>query len=200
MALTEYSLELATNHWESLPVEELAGAIIERPNGSGIFRCQGNHIIPVLKDRHVLSSMLLLASYALIEAHVENVLEYSVAKPATSSKLVNDFRAQTTTFDDFLKGGIEAWGTKILTELQRTWTDVAKGKAGLVEVSTVRNALAHGENLVTINMVNRVTAAGGILPWSCGGEIKLTPDLLNEYRARLRSFARVISTAAVTLT
>lgn len=93
-------------------------------------------------------------------------------------------------------GGIEAWGTRILTDLGRDWSYVEAEKAGLVEVAIVRNAIAHGETDVTQSMVNRVNIVGGSLPWNIGSPIRLDIARVKEYRHRLRSFTRVVEHGA----
>lgn len=63
-------------------------------------------------------------------------------------------------------------------------------------MAAVRNALAHGRKVVDPSMVNRVTAAGGALPWIAGDRIELSLLQTRIYRDRLRSFARVVGTGA----
>lgn len=94
--------------------------------------------------------------------------------------------------------GIDVWGTKTIHFANRRWSDVSGGMKGLVEVSIIRNAIAHGKPIITTSMENRAKDHHLQLPWALGDEVKLNIKILEEYRSRLRSFSRVIATGAAT--
>ncbi len=197
LALVDYSLESSAAVWRYLPVKDRDQVTLVRTNGGSKFSCPGDRFLPTLESRHTVCTLLILSSYALIEGHVEEVLKHAAASPLASVPLVNDFRSGAITAKGFCSnGGVETWGTILLNAFGRDWSSVHDGKAGAVEVAAVRNALAHGKKCVSASMVNRVTAAGGSLPWSVGDQITLDMNLTGLYRNRLRSFARVIGTAA----
>ncbi|TCO37263.1 hypothetical protein EV148_11074 [Dokdonella fugitiva] len=197
LALVDYSLESSASVWKSLPVKDRDQVTLIRTNGGSKFTCPGDRFLPTLESRHTVCTLLILSSYALIEGHVEEVLSHAADSSLASVALVNDFRNGIVTAKGLCSsGGIEKWGTTLLSAFARDWTNVHGGKAGAVEVATVRNALAHGRKCVTTSMVNRVSAAGGALPWSVGDPITLDMALTSLYRNRLRSFARVVGTAA----
>lgn len=200
-ALMDYSLEASATLWKSLPVKDRDHVTIQRNFSGSRFACPGSAFLPILEDRHAFSSLLLLSSWSLIEGHVDEVIDYMVCHGVITIPLVNERRSGITTSEDFFKGGVETWGAKLLMALGRDWSDIQDGKAGIVEVSLVRNALAHGKKQVDQSMLNRFTGAGGgSLPWQIGADISLDLARTRLYRDRMRSFARVISTAAVNST
>jgi hypothetical protein len=197
-ALIDYSLETSATLWQGLPVKDRDQVTIQRTLGQSRFACPGNQFLPMLQDRHTISSLLVLSSYALIEGHIEEVLDYMVTAGVVGIQIVDDVRAGTQTAKTFIaSGGIETWGTSLLLQLGRDWGNVHDGCGGIVEVAIVRNALAHGARTVTQSMINRVQQNGGALPWAIGAPIRLDLSLVRTYRDRLRSFARVIGFSAV---
>jgi len=198
-ALVDYSLETSATLWKALPIRERDAVTLVRPEGGSKFACPGSSFLPILEDRHTIASLLILSSYALIEAHVDDVLEHMAASGITSIQLVNDYRSGLFTAQQFCsRGGVETWGQTLLSSLGRDWSEVLDGKAGAVEVATVRNAIAHGKKHVDQSMINRVNNANGTLPWGLGDAITLNLALTRIYRDRLRSFARVVGSAAHT--
>src|SRR4051794_25483101 len=57
-------------------------------------------------------------------------------------------------------GGIEGWGTRLLTGNDRDWSEVEGGLAGAVEVAVVRDAFAHGSRTIDSLARARLLAAG----------------------------------------
>jgi hypothetical protein len=96
-----------------------------------------------------------------------------------------------------LKGGVEAWTDMIIKQLRQNWSDVYGGMAGLVEVSLMRNAIAHGVRQMNQNMLDSAIARRTTLPFQTGQAITISFELLNEYRGRLRSYCRVLSDGLV---
>jgi hypothetical protein len=197
LALSDHVLISQQEQWKALPIVDKDNAKILRKDGPYKFETDGRTYEAILKDRHVLSSVVLLNSYALVETLVRQV--YDLLKPDTTvcSPLLTDIRAGTTSISTVLKsGGMEVWGTRLLTDLGRDWSYVETGLAGLIEVAIVRNGIAHGEATVTQTMANRAASNGTTLPWPIGAPSTLDIARLKEYRHRLRSFARVIEHGA----
>ncbi|WP_421176306.1 hypothetical protein [Aeromonas jandaei] len=197
LALSDHVLISQHEQWRQLPIPNKPAIKILRQDGPYKFETDGETYEKILADRHVLASVVLLNSYALVESAVRQIYELLISDLSVNTPLLTQIRAAQTSITDTVKnGGIEAWGTRILTDLGRNWSYVETGKAGLVEVAIVRNAIAHGEANVTQSMVNRVNAVGGSLPWNIGSPIKLDIARVKEYRHRLRSFARVVEHGA----
>lgn len=197
LALSDHVLISQQEQWRALPISDKHAVKILRQDGPYKFETDGATYEGILSDRHVLASVVLLNSYALVESAVRQV--YGLLAPDTTvvTPFLSQIRAGGTSISDILKGGgIEAWGTQVLADLNRNWSYVETQKAGLVEVAIVRNAIAHGEADVTHSMVNRATTSGATLPWAPGVPIRLEIARVKEYRHRLRSFARVVEHGA----
>jgi hypothetical protein len=197
LALTDHVLLSQQEQWKGLPIADKDNAKIVRQNGPYKFETDGRTYDAILSDRHVLSSVVLLNSYALVESLTRQVYDLLAVDLTVNTALLNDVRSGSTTIHDVINcGGIEVWGTTLLKDLGRDWGYVETGLPGLIEVAVVRNGIAHGEAYVTQKMMNRITSSGGTLPWPLGAEIKIDIAILKEYRHRLRSFARVIEHGA----
>jgi hypothetical protein len=141
--------------------------------------------------------MVLQASFGLIEEHARDILCELNQAGIDVTDLLETGR---TTIEDRIEhyppsNGIEDWGTKLLTKVDRQWSDVKPGLPGIVEVAVVRNALAHGSPIVSQRMLNRLSNVDGKLPWKSGETIELNYDKVRLYRDRLRSLARVLADA-----
>lgn len=197
LALSDHVLLSQQEQWQGLPIVDKDNAKILRQDGPYKFETDGRTYEAILKDRHVLSSVVLLNSYALVESLVRQVYDLLEPDSTVSSSLLVDIRSGATSVSSVLKsGGIEVWGTRLLNDLGRDWSYVETGQAGLIEVAIVRNGIAHGEAAVTQGMANRAASNGATLPWQIGDSISLDIARLKEYRHRLRSFARVIEHGA----
>lgn len=197
LALSDHVLLSQQDQWRALPIPDKQNVRILRKDGPYTFETNGATYEAILSDRHVLASVVLLNSYALVESAVRQIYGVLAADAAVTTPMLVHIRANTMSIGNLLKnGGIETWGTQVLTDLGRDWSYVETQKAGLVEVAIVRNAIAHGEADVTQSMINRAGGSGASLPWSVGIPIRLDIALLREYRNRLRSFARVVEHGA----
>lgn len=197
LALSDHVLLSQQEQWRALPIPDKHDVKILRQDGPYKFETDGATYEAILSDRHVLASVVLLNSYALVESAVRQVYGLLVPDTSVSTPLLGQIRANATTITDVVKnGGIETWGTQVLSDLRRDWSYVETQKAGLVEVAIARNAIAHGEAEVTQSMVNRATASSASLPWAVGSPIRLDIARVKEYRHRLRSFARVVEHGA----
>ena len=193
LALSDHVLLSQKEQWQALPLADKDTIQIVREDGPYRYQTDGKTYDAVLSDRHMLSSLVLLNSYALIETAVRQVYAHLVPLTSASTPILVSIRGGTSSVDDLISsGGIETWGTKLLTDIGRDWTYVESGKAGLVEAAIARNAIAHGETVLTQSMQNRAASVGATIPWAVGSELKLDIPTVKEYRHRLRSFARVI--------
>ena len=87
-------------------------------------------------------------------------------------------------------GQIEVWGQQILDDASSSWSDVMDGKAGIVELTVYRNAIAHGAKTFEARHVKRMKNIPHIPPWKEGDTISMNYDLLKTFRARLKSLLR----------
>lgn len=197
LALTDHVLVSQQEQWRALPIADRHAVKILRQDGPYRFETDGATYEAILSDRHVLASVVLLNSYALVESAVRQIYGLLVPDMSVSTPLLAQFRARTASIDNLVKnGGIESWGTQVLADFGRNWSYVETEKAGLVEVALARNAIAHGEADVTQTMLNRAIGSGATLPWALGTPIRLDIARVKEYRHRLRSFARVVEHGA----
>lgn len=157
--------------WASLEAKDKKGVSLVTKEGPSTYSVELNDHLKAIRTHDVLFSLVLGATYALAES-------YGRLKLGLSD-------------DDDLSGGIEAWGKKLLAAAGHDWAKVLGGLAGMVEVSVVRNAYAHGIRTANQKMINRFTAHGLSCPWSPGDEISLTYDSVEQYRARIKSLLRL---------
>jgi hypothetical protein len=156
--------------WSSLEVKEKKEVSLVTTEGPSTYSVALSDHLKALRNHDVLFSLVLGATYALAES-------YGRLKLGLGD-------------DEDLTGGIESWGKKLLDATGHDWSKVLGGLAGIVEVSAVRNAYAHGARSVNQKMVNRFTAHGLVCPWSLGDEVSLTYELVEIYRARIKSLMR----------
>jgi hypothetical protein len=81
--------------------------------------------------------------------------------------------------------GIEDWGYRLLGAESKSWSDLEAGLSGAVEVAVVRNAFAHGTQVIDTAAEDRLAAAG-VTTLSAGTIVSLDYDRLQTYRERLR--------------
>lgn len=172
---TRQAMLADAERWERLPVKPDAPLVVEYRDGERTYAIDAAEHVAVLRDPALLCGMTLLYSYALVE-------EYA-----------RDVRIEVGGAEE-LPGGIEAWGTELLTALGGGWDKVLDGKAGAVETAVVRNAFAHGERQYTEAMRRRYSqAVRAEAPWAAGSAIALDLDRLEVFRARLRSLCRSLA-------
>lgn len=157
--------------WSSLEVREKKELSLVTTEGPSTYSVELSDHLKTLRNHDVLFSLVLGATYALAES-------YGRLKLGLGD-------------DQDLAGGIESWGKKLLDTTGHDWSKVLGGLAGIVEVSAVRNAYAHGARTVNQKMVNRFTAHSLVCPWSLGDEVSLTYELVETYRARIKSLMRI---------
>lgn len=156
--------------WSSLEVKEKKEVSLVTMDGPSTYSVALSDHLNALRNHDVLFSLVLGATYGLAES-------YGRLKLGLGD-------------NEDLTGGVETWGKKLLDTTGHDWSKVLGGLEGIVEVSAVRNAYAHGARTVNQKMVNRFTAHGLVCPWSLGDEISLTYELVEAYRARIKSLMR----------
>ena len=156
--------------WSSLEVKEKKELSLVTTEGQSTYSIAISDHLKALRNHDVLFSLVLGATYALAESYGR--LKLGLAD------------------DKDLTGGIESWGKKLLDATGHDWSKILGGLPGIVEVSAIRNAYAHGARSVNQKMVNRFTAHGLTCPWSLGDEIFLTYELVETYRSRIKSLMR----------
>lgn len=157
-----------------------------------------NHLA-ALKDISEYCALILVKSWALLEGHAK--LVFYLEQEGRLGDLF-DLRQETdiaAADDHILGGGIDAWGSDLLRRLGQGWDNVFGGQAGLVEVSLVRNALAHGRHQATEKLIESARARGAELPYEVGDEIVLDFQSLHNYRGRIRSYCRIVCDGALHL-
>lgn len=156
--------------WSSLEVKEKKNLSLVTTEGQSTYSVALQDHLKAIRSHDVLFSLILGSTYALAESY---------------SRLKLGLRD-----DQDLTGGIESWGKKLLDATGHDWSSVLGGLAGIIEVSAVRNAYAHGARAVNQKMVNRFTAHSLPCPWPLGEELSLTYELVEIYRARIKSLMR----------
>jgi hypothetical protein len=146
------------NLWASLGIDEKAR--ISAPDGG--YNVAVHRHIDAVDDAETLHGAVLLHSYALAES-------------AAADRLAMELRSL---------GGIEDWGTRLLSSNDRDWSEVEGGLAGAVEVAVVRNAFAHGSRTIDPSARARLLAAGARTR-SVGSAVRLPYAELRKFRARL---------------
>lgn len=156
--------------WRTLEVDDRKSLLLTTSEGQSRYSVKLEDHLRTLRDHDVLFALVLGATYALAESYGRIKLNLSE--------------------DDDLSGGVEAWGGKLLAATGHSWPDVLDGLSGIVEVSAVRNAYAHGARAVNQKIVNRFVAHGLACPWALGDCIDLSYERVEIYRARIKSLMR----------
>lgn len=155
--------------WTSLGLLDHSATKIQVLDGESTYQASVAEHTSALNDVEIFCSMVLIHSFALVEDATAGVL--NVQTP--------------------LSGGIESWGNQLLCHANASWDDVKDGKVGAVEVAVVRNTLAHGTWVVDQASANRLSNVSPGHAWTVGHRVEMTFQVLDEYRARLKSLLRV---------
>jgi hypothetical protein len=155
--------------WRNLELADRSAARIHTVSGPARYRVSLEDHIRALGDEQLLHGAILVYSYTLAESQAADHLGLSTRD----------------------LGGIEDWSHRLLQRIGRSWGDVLDGKAGLVEVAVVRNALAHGLDRMDQRGINRMAAAGSTFGWTVGEPVVISFGQLRLYRDRLRSLLRL---------
>jgi len=154
--------------WSTLEIARPGEVEISSAGASRRYRVRLEQHLAAVDDHQMLHASVLVHSYAVAEA-------------AAGERLGLDSREL---------GPIEDWGTELLARGGRGWDDVKDGSAGVVEVAVIRNAFAHGTDVIDERSALRLRAAG-MTHRPAGSIVTLEYDELRTYRARLLSLLQV---------
>ena len=112
------------NLWTGLEIKEKDEVKLQTATEQSRYEVQLDAHMDALSDEGILYASVLIHSYALAEA-------------AATKRL----RAKTPC-------AIEDWGSRLLKQSGRGWSDVLDGMPGAVEVAVFRNAVAHGNRAI----------------------------------------------------
>jgi len=155
-----------SKYWSAFQLNDQISTKLSVINSSkGNFSTNIQDYLKSITDDEMVISIGIIYSYAIAEAAAEDILG---------------------TVD----GGIESWGEKLLAKNQKNWSAVMGGKAGLVEVSVIRNILAHGSLEFDQRSINRLKSVNYQGPYKLGDKLALKFLDLEEYRSRIRSLFR----------
>lgn len=152
--------------WESLELADGTTAQLAVPMTTKQYKVKLAQHLEAIADETTLLGLVLIQSYALAEAAAAQRLGGRVS------------------------GGVETWGGQLLSTNHQDWSAVLGGRAGVVEVAVVRNALAHGTRRIDEEGTRRLLAAGAP-PRTEGAAVMITYSELADYRDRLRSLLRL---------
>jgi len=156
--------------WNSIEIPDKENSVLLIQDGPREYKVTVAQHLSAISGDQALCSAVLVYSFALTEAAARQALG------------IPD--------EQGLEGGIEFWGERLLASKSSSWAQVKDGKSGCVEVSVVRNAIAHGSTRVDQSMRNRLDAAGAGAGWQVGDPVRLDYEKVLQYRARLKSFLR----------
>ncbi|MCZ4326756.1 hypothetical protein [Brachybacterium paraconglomeratum] len=153
--------------WGELEFDDPKSVTIGLKAGSGKYQVKLEQHRSVMQDEQTLFSTVLVSSYAL----AEGAAGFRLQKDAASL------------------GGIETWGSDLLSCNARSWDDVPEGKSGAVEVAVVRNYYAHGLSSMNERSINRLVAVGNS-QFELGDVIILDAEKVTRYRSLLKDLLR----------
>lgn len=154
--------------------------------------------VAALADEHLFCSLILLRSYSLMESHAKFVHHAVAADPAFLEGPFDESALEAIE-DEKLLGGVAAWSTRAIDETKQDWALVYGGRQGLIEISLVRNALAHGHVVCGRNMIDQFEKHALPCPFEQGEKLLVDFARLHEYRGRIRSFCRVVGDGLIHL-
>lgn len=157
--------------WKNLEIAEPKSIKIKTQNGKSDFQLSLDEHLATLVDEAFLYTLVLTLSYALCERH---------ARLKLNIKDGNN-----------LPGGIESWGEALLLQNNQSWESVHGGKGGLIEVAIARNLFSHGSRTISQSTIERYRNAKEICPWKIGDSVKISYEIVEEYRSRIKSYMRV---------
>lgn len=168
-------------------------------DGPSTFKTKVGDHVGRMNDAADLNAIFLLAYFGLTEDHcrlVKWVVErgsFDVLERPVTDDMLSSLEALE------LPGGIETWADDLMSRTGQPWSAVRGGLSGLVEVSIVRNLLAHGRTRFLADDASNAARRGASLPFDIGAAIMIDYRMLNEYRGRLRQFCRTLADGVVHL-
>ncbi len=171
--------------------------VVAAADAGGRYTTSIDNHIAALQDPDVFYQMTLLQSWALLERHAKLAKHIVETEHWSLLSLSANDAAHAFVTAATLVGGVDVWGERLMRDVGQSWDQVFGGKVGLVEVSIMRNAIAHGLEHMPCEMLENARNRGASLPLLAGDPIRLTFDQLHEYRGRIRSFCRIIGDGIV---
>lgn len=163
------------------------------------YKTSVNNHVSALGCDSIFMSLIFLRSYSLLERHSKFV-RYILKNQLWSLMDGDVTSAHQDIIDNVsLSGGFDAWSEALMNDVRQPWDLVYKGKAGLNEVSIIRNALVHGRTQMAQDLLTKAANLGAALPFQVGERIRINLPLVHEYRGRIRSFCRIITDGMVHL-
>jgi hypothetical protein len=196
------AIQTEVEKWNGLsPEQRKEKKVVLNKNNGRQYSLSIQEHIDILLDEGLFSAMILQYSCGAIEDHGRTRLTDLVnSGKVTLNSLQphkhhkNSHKSSNEVITDYIKRvQIEVWGDVIINAYGLSWSYIEGNKRGITEVFTIRNAIAHGESTINQTMINRANEAGGTCAWSIGDPVMINFDFLQEYRARLKSFARIIN-------
>jgi len=155
-----------------------------------------NHV-KTISDHSLFCSLIFLRSYSLMEGHAK-LVKFIVDQQRwrlLEDEMTEEERNQIDAI--WLNNAIENWSDELMTQTGQPWSEIYKGKAGLVEMSIIRNAFMHGYSRVSQELLDKAARRASSLPFKADENLRMDFALLHEYRGRLRSFCRILGDGIV---
>ena len=190
------AFEAEARRWENSHISDPNSVSVRFSDAGGEYVTSLENHLDAIGPRSYFCTVILVQSYALLERHAKGVQYASKLRDwsilfdvATESTLEEISRSR-------LNGGIESWGSHLLELVRQDWNSVYKGRSGLVEISEIRNAVAHRHEVTTSYHIENAKRRGTCFPFKEGQRIEISFDQLHEYRGRIRSICRVLTDGA----
>jgi len=185
--------------WSNTFIKDHDKLTISTSEAGGKYELPLDGHLETLRDETAFCGLILARSYSLLENH-SKLIKY-VAQNELWSVVGCEISEEQQDLVDAIElgGGIEVWSAHIMDLVKQDWEQVYGGKAGLVEISIVRNSLLHGYLCASPYLLDKARKRGCVLPFGVGEQISIDFATLHEYRGRIRSFCRAISDGVVHL-
>lgn len=193
------AFEVEAARWASPYLHGVDAVSVKISDGGGHYETSLENHLKALEDQRLFLSLILTRSYSLLESHAK-LAEFIIRTERwgmLEEGVSGDDQDEIDSIE--LQGGIEVWSQKLMDRVGQDWGAVFKGKAGLIEVSIVRNALIHGCSRASSRLVENAVRRGCSLPFSAGDEVVVDFPLVHEYRGRIKSFCRIIGDGIIHL-
>ena len=160
-----FSSELS--RWAATEIDDEHGIRLRDRSYGSKYKVTLDQHLATLNDLNTFYGIILLRAYSLMEFHGKYI-NYIIK--------TNDYdliqriptNAELQAIQEIaLVGGIEGWGNALLKSVNRDWK-IIDGKFGLVQVSIIRNAVAHGYSAFTQGLHDNAIGRGTTLPYAVG--------------------------------
>ncbi|MGE4292153.1 MAG: hypothetical protein AB7E32_08085 [Desulfovibrio sp.] len=185
------AFEAEISKWTAPSLTYSGKIVIQFTDNNTKFETHLDEHIETIADGSFFYSMILLRAVSLLESH-SKLVRYIVTNnkwdlfertiSESEREEVNKIR---------LSGGIANWGTNLLFAVGQSWDKVRTSQSGLQEVLLVRNTIAHGYNYFTPSRYNEIKSIAPDFPFNVNDPIRITHDLLQDYRSRIKAFLRI---------